>query len=39
MIELGLTNRTIQAQAFDNTIKKLDIQIDPNDPYGILINF
>lgn len=37
VIELGKTNRTIQAQAFDNTIKKLDIQIDSNDPFGILI--
>ncbi|CAF4536677.1 unnamed protein product, partial [Rotaria socialis] len=35
VIELGRTNRTIQAQEFDNTIKKLDIQIDSNDPFGI----
>jgi hypothetical protein len=32
VIELGQTNRTIQTQSFDNTIKKLDIQITANDP-------
>lgn len=35
MIEVGLSNRTIQIQVFDNTIKKFDIQIDPNDPTGM----
>ncbi|CAF1015092.1 unnamed protein product [Rotaria sordida] len=35
VIELGQTNRTIQSQSFDNTIKKFDIQIDANDPFGI----
>jgi hypothetical protein len=33
--ELGQTNRTIQTQSFDNTIKKLDIQINANDPSSI----
>jgi len=35
--ELGQTNRTIQTQSFDNTIKKLDIQINANDPSSIYI--
>ncbi|CAF3445160.1 unnamed protein product [Rotaria socialis] len=33
--ELDQTNRTIQMQSLDNTIKKLDIQINDNDPYSI----
>jgi len=32
--ELGQTNRTIQSQALDNTIKKLDLQINSNDPFS-----
>ncbi|CAF4433675.1 unnamed protein product, partial [Adineta steineri] len=35
IIELGKKNRTIQTQSFDNTIKKLDIQIDANDPFSV----
>jgi hypothetical protein len=35
VIELGQTNRTIQTQSFDNTIKKLDIQINANDLFSI----
>jgi len=38
VIELGQTNRTIQMQSFDNTIKKLDIQINDNDPNSIHSN-
>ena len=33
--ELSHTNRTIQMQSFDNTIKKLEIAINDNDPYSI----
>ncbi|CAF1226377.1 unnamed protein product [Adineta ricciae] len=33
--ELGPKNRTIQSQSFDNSIKKLDFQINPNDPHSI----
>ena len=33
--EFGQTNRTIQTQSFDNTIKKLDLQINANDPTSI----
>ncbi len=36
--ELGQINRTIQTQSFDNTIKKLDIQINANDPFSIYQN-
>ncbi|CAF1660602.1 unnamed protein product [Adineta ricciae] len=32
--ELGPKNRTIQSQSFDNSIKKLDFQINPNDPHS-----
>lgn len=32
--ELGQINRTIQSQSFDNTVKKLDIQINANDPFS-----
>lgn len=39
VIELGLKNRTIQIQSFDNTIKKFDIQINANDPFSISIDF
>lgn len=35
VIELGQTNRTIQTQSFDNSIKKLDIQINANDPFSM----
>jgi hypothetical protein len=38
IIELGQTNRTIQTQSFDNTIKKLDLSINDNDPYSIHSN-
>jgi hypothetical protein len=34
VIEIGQKNRTIQSQSFDNTIKKLDIQINANDPFS-----
>ncbi len=34
VIELGPINRTIQSQSFDNTIKKIDIQINANDPFS-----
>ena len=37
-MELGQTNRTIQMQSFDNTIKKLDISINNNDPSSIHSN-
>ena len=33
--ELSQTNRTIQMQSLDNTIKKLEIEINDNDPYSI----
>ncbi|CAF1023620.1 unnamed protein product [Adineta steineri] len=36
--ELGQINRTIQMQSFDNTIKKLDIQINDKDPHSIHSN-
>ena len=36
--ELGQTNRTIQSQSFDKTIKKLDVPIDNNDPHSIHSN-
>ena len=32
--EMESNNRTIQSQSFDNTIKKLDLQINGNDPYS-----
>ncbi|CAF3910060.1 unnamed protein product [Rotaria sp. Silwood2] len=35
IIELNQINRTIQMQSFDNTIKKLDIQINDNDSNSI----
>jgi hypothetical protein len=38
IIELSQTNRTIQMQSFDNTIKKLDIQINDNDSHSIHSN-
>jgi hypothetical protein len=38
IIELSQTNRTIQRQSFDNSIKKLDISINDNDPYSIHSN-
>jgi len=38
IIELNQTNRTIQMQSFDNTIKKLDISINNNDPDSIHSN-
>ncbi|CAF1133263.1 unnamed protein product [Adineta ricciae] len=36
--ELGETNRTIQTQSFDKTIKKFDIQINDKDPNSIHTN-
>ena len=33
--ELGRSSRTIQTQSFDNSIKKLDIQINANDPFSM----
>ncbi len=38
IIEFSQTNRTIQMQSFDNTIKKLDISINNNDPSSIHSN-
>ena len=36
--ELGETNRTIQRQSLDSTIKKLDLPINANDPQSIQPN-
>lgn len=38
IIELSQTNRTIQIQSFDNTIKKLDLSINDNDSSSIHSN-
>lgn len=38
IIELSQTNRTIQTQSFDNTIKKLDLSINNNDLSSIHTN-
>ena len=35
IIELSQTNRTIQMQIFDNTIKKLDVEINDNNLQSI----
>ena len=32
--ELDSVNRIVQSQSFDNTIKKMDIQINANDPFS-----